>query len=85
MRTVQTKPLELQEGDAIDLLALMDAAETAFDYGSRAAAEERYAIVESVEAVEPWATDPSQRLVLIGTDICDIAVPENHPVTVAAV
>lgn len=76
------KPLELAPGDQIDMLPLMDAADEQFKYGDRAAAEDHYATVQEVATAEPWAKDPSQKLVVIYNDICNIAVPENHPVEV---
>lgn len=76
------KPLELQPGDLIDLTPLMEAADEEFDYGFRAAASDSYATVEEVEAAEPWKSDPSQRLVVVYNDICNIAVPEKHLVQV---
>lgn len=77
MATHTKKPLELCEGDEIDMIPLMDAADEEFDYGDRAAAEDHYATVEAVELAEPWLKDPGQRLVVVYNDICNIAIPEN--------
>ena len=79
--TEQVNPLDLREGDLIDLTPLFDAADVSASEGDRMFAECELARVESVEPVESWTKDPIQRLILIHNDQCNIAVPENQPVT----
>jgi len=80
--TEQVHPADLREGDMIDLVPLLDEAGAVdTDETVRFAAECEYAVVEGVEYAEPWSADPSQRLVVIFNNICNIAVPEKHQVT----
>jgi hypothetical protein len=80
-RTEQVTPINLREGDLIDLIPLFDATDEPVDEGDRLFAECELATVEEVEYAEPWRKDPSQRLVTIYNDQCNIAVPERHLVT----
>ncbi|MFA5709334.1 hypothetical protein [Mycolicibacterium sp.] len=80
-RTEQVKPLDLREGELIDLSPLFEHADVPVSESDRMVAECELATVESIELAERWRKDPSQRLVIIYNDQCNIAVPENHLVT----